>query len=83
MASTTTTKKKKTAPKDSRPESKSGIHIKPSKEGSFTRMAKKAGKSVQAEASAVLKDPDASPVAKKKANFAKVARTWNHKGKKK
>jgi hypothetical protein len=73
-----TTKKKKTAPKDTRPKS-SGIKIKKSKEGSFTRMAKKAGKSVQAEASAVLNDPDASPVAKKKANFARNAKKWNHK----
>lgn len=56
--------------------SPSGIHIKPSKKGSFTRMAKKAGKSVQAEASAVLANPDASPAAKKKANFARNAAKW-------
>lgn len=75
---TTTTKKKKTGPKDTRPENKSGIHIKKSKEGSFTRMAKKAGKSVQSEASAVLNDPDASSAAKKKANFARNAKKWHH-----
>jgi hypothetical protein len=59
---------------------KSGIHIKPSKKGSFTRMAKKAGKSVQGEATAVLNDPGASPAAKKKANFARNAAKWNHTG---
>jgi hypothetical protein len=53
------------------------IKIKPSKKGSFTRMAKKAGKSVQSEASAVLSNPKASPAAKKKANFARNAAKWN------
>jgi hypothetical protein len=62
---------------------KGGIHIKPSKKGSFTRMAKRAGRSVQAEASAVLKDPHASPAAKKKANFARNAKKWHHTGPKK
>lgn len=57
---------------------KSGIHIKESKKGSFKRMAKKAGKSVQAEATAVLNNPDASPAAKKKANFARNAKKWHH-----
>ena len=57
---------------------KKPIHIKKSKEGSFTRMAKKAGKSVQGEASAVLSNPDASASAKKKANFARNAAKWNH-----
>ena len=63
------TKKKTGAPKNS-------IKIKPSKRGSFTRMAKKAGRSVQAEATAVLNNPDASPAAKKKANFARNAAKW-------
>jgi len=67
--------KKRPARKRS-PGSSSGIHIKPSKKGSFKRMAKKAGKSVQAEATAVLKNPDASPAAKKKANFARNASRW-------
>ena len=57
------------------------IKIKKSKKGSFTRMAKKAGKSVQAEARAVLANPHASAAAKKKANFARNAAKWNHKGK--
>jgi hypothetical protein len=55
------------------------IFIKPSKRGSFTRMAKKAGRSVQAEARAVLANPNASPAAKKKANFARNAAKWNKK----
>lgn len=58
---------------------KSKIYIKPSKRGSFTRMAKKAGRSVQAEATAVLKSKTASPAAKKKANFARNAAKWNRK----
>lgn len=56
------------------------IKIKKSKRGSFTAMAEKAGKSVQAEAVDVLNNPKASPAAKKKANFARNARKWNHKG---
>ncbi len=59
--------------------SKSGIHINPKNKGKFTATAKKAGKSVQAEAAAVLKDPNASPLQKKRANFAKVAATWRKK----
>ena len=54
------------------------VSIKPSKKGTFTAMAKKAGKSVQAEAGAVLANPKASPAAKKKANFARNAAKWNH-----
>lgn len=58
---------------------KSGIHIKPSKKGTFTAMAKKAGKSVQAEATSILKPGSkASPAAKKKANFARNAAKWKH-----
>lgn len=59
---------------------KKPIHIKKSKRGSFTRMAKKAGKSVQGEATAVLNDPHASASAKKKANFARNAAKWNKTG---
>lgn len=60
----------------------SNIHIKPSKRGSFTKMADSAGKSVQQEAKSVLSNPNASPAAKKKANFARNARKWNHRGSK-
>ena len=55
---------------------KSTIKIKKSTKGSFTKMAKKAGKSVQAEATAVLNNPKASKAAKKKAQFAKNAAGW-------
>jgi hypothetical protein len=55
---------------------KSKIYIKPSKRGSFTAMARKAGKSVQGEARAVLASKTASPAAKKKANFARNAAKW-------
>lgn len=58
---------------------KSGIYIKPSKRGSFTKAAKKSGKSVQGKAKAVLNDPKASPAMKKKANFAKNAAKWKKK----
>lgn len=59
---------------------KKPIKIKKSKRGSFTRMAKKAGRSVQAEATAVLNDPNASAAAKKKANFARNAAKWHKTG---
>lgn len=61
---------------------KSSIKIKKSRRGSFTKMAKKAGKSVQEEASSVLDNPKASASAKKKANFARNAAKWNHSGSK-
>ena len=56
----------------------SGIHIKKANRGKFTAMANKAGKSVQGEASAVLSSPNASPLAKKRAQFAKNAKSWHH-----
>ena len=55
------------------------IKIKPSKKGTFTAAAKKAGKTVQQEATAVLNNPKASPAMKKKANFARNAAKFNHK----
>ena len=54
------------------------VKIAPSKKGSFTTAAKKAGRSVQAEARAVLADKNASPAMKKKANFARNAAKWKH-----
>jgi hypothetical protein len=62
---------------------KSGIHIKEKNKGKFTASAKKAGKSVQAHAQAVLNDPNATPTQKKRANFARNAAKWHHGGKKK
>ncbi|MCJ7761374.1 hypothetical protein MUP59_09585 [Candidatus Bathyarchaeota archaeon] len=61
---------------------KKPIKINPKNKGKFTASAKKAGKSVQAQASAVLADPKASAKQKKRANFARNAAKWN-KGKKK
>ena len=55
------------------------IKIKASKRGTFKAMAKKAGRSVQAEATAVLNNPRASKAAKKKANFARNAARWRKK----
>ena len=55
---------------------KKPIRIKPSKRGTFKAVAKKAGRSVQGEASAVLNNPNASPAMKKKANFARNAAKW-------
>lgn len=58
--------------------SSSGIHINPAHKGEFTAKAKAAGKSVQEEASAVLKPGSkASAKTKKQANFAKNAAKWN------
>lgn len=59
------------------------IFIKPKNRGKFTASAKKAGKSVQAHAAAVLNDPNASPTQKKRANFARNAAKWKKGGKKK
>lgn len=57
----------------------SGIHIKPSHRGLFTAKAKAAGMSVQAYASKVLSDPNASGATKKQANFARNAAGFKHK----
>lgn len=54
------------------------IHIKKKNKGKFTESAKKAGHSVQEHAKAVLNDPDATPLQKKRANFAKNAAKWKH-----
>ena len=58
-----------------------GIHIAPSKKGTFTAAATKHGKSVQAFASQVLANPDRySPAMVKKANFARNAAKWHADG---
>ena len=56
----------------------SGIHIKAKNKGKFTAMAKKAGKPVQAEAHSVMANKSASPLARKRANFAIQAKKWHH-----
>ena len=56
-----------------------GIHISPSKRGTFTAAATKHGKSVQAFASQVLAHKENySPAMVRKANFARNARKWKH-----
>jgi hypothetical protein len=54
------------------------IHIKKKNRGKFTAAAKRAGMGVQEYARKVLKDPDASPTLKKRANFARNAAKWKH-----
>jgi len=56
-----------------------GIHIDPSKRGTFTAAATKRGKSVQGFASQVLANKENySPAMVKKANFARNASKWKH-----
>ena len=56
-----------------------GIHIKPSKRGTFTAAASKHGMGVQQFASRVLAHPENySPAMRKKANFARNAAKWKH-----
>ena len=56
----------------------SKIHIKKKNRGKFTESAKAAGESVQEHAAKVLKDPNATPLQKKRANFARNAAKWKH-----
>jgi hypothetical protein len=58
------------------------IKINPANKGKFTASAKAEGESVQEHAAEVLDDPKASGLQKKRANFARNAAKWNHKGKK-
>ena len=56
-----------------------GIHIAPSKRGTFTAAATKHGMGVQEFAARVLRNKDNySPSLVKKANFARNASKWNH-----
>lgn len=54
------------------------IHIKKKNRGKFTAAAKRAGQSVQEHARSVLNDPNATPLQKKRANFARNAAKWHH-----
>lgn len=58
---------------------KGGIHIKEKNRGKFTAAAKKAGKSVQEHARDVLKNPNSTPLQRKRANFAIQAKRWHKK----
>ena len=61
------------------PKRKNGnkIHIKKKNRGKFTESANRAGQSVQEHARSVLNDPNATPLQKKRANFARNAAKWN------
>ena len=61
------------------PKAKSGIHIKEENKGKFTKSANQAGQSVQEHAKSVLNNPDATPLQKKRANFARNAAKWHKK----
>ena len=54
------------------------IHIKAKNKGKFTASSKAAGQSVQEHAASVLSDPNATPLQKKRANFARNAAKWKH-----
>lgn len=57
---------------------KSGIHIKKKNRGKFTASAKEHGMGVQEYATKVLNDPNATPLQKKRAQFAKNAKKFKH-----
>ena len=54
------------------------IHMNKKNRGKFTASAKKAGQSVQEHARSVLNNPNATPLQKKRANFARNAAKWHH-----
>ena len=58
---------------------KDTIHIKDKNKGKFTASAKAAGESVQEHARSVLNNPNATPLQKKRANFARNAASWSKK----
>lgn len=55
------------------------IHIKKKNKGKFTASAKAAGEGVQEHAHKVMNDPNATPLQKKRANFAIQAKKWHRK----
>lgn len=55
------------------------IHIKKKNRGKFTASAKAAGEGVQEHAHKVMNDPNATPLQKKRANFAIQAKKWHRK----
>lgn len=57
---------------------KDTIHIKDKNKGKFTASAKAAGESVQEHAKSVLNNPNATPLQKRRANFARNAAKWKH-----
>jgi hypothetical protein len=59
------------------------IHINPKNRGKFTASAHHAGESVGEHITSVLNNPNASTKEKKRAAFAKAARKWARKRKRK
>ena len=57
----------------------SGIHIKKKNEGKFSNSAKKAGMSTQDYAHHIMSSKTATPLQKKRANFAINAKKFHHK----
>ncbi len=57
---------------------KSGIHIKKKNKGKFTAAAKAHGMGVQEYARKVLNDPNATPLQRRRANFAKNSTKFHH-----
>ena len=60
------------------PFAKTGIHIKEENRGKFTASAKAAGESVQEHAHNVVKDPNATTLQKRRAQFAINATKFKH-----
>jgi hypothetical protein len=58
------------------------IDIKPENKGKFTASSKAAGESVAKHADSVLSNPKSSSKQRKRAQFAKNARKWKHRGSK-
>ena len=57
---------------------KDTIHIKDKNKGKFTASAKAAGESVQEHAKSVLNNPNATPLQKRRANFAINSKKFKH-----
>lgn len=57
---------------------KSGIKIKEKNKGKFTRSAKEHNMGVQEYTQKVLNDPNATPLQKRRANFARNAKKFKH-----
>lgn len=62
-----------------RQKSGGAIHIKKKNRGKFTASAKAAGEGVQEHAHKVMNDPNATPLQRKRANFAIQAKKWHRK----
>ena len=56
------------------------IHIKKKNRGKFTKSAKAADESVQEHAAKILRDPNATSLQKKRANFARNSAKWEDGG---